>query len=174
MWEKLSWDIAQFDDIQRNSPDLPEPLGFAAINVCIAAASLRDWTVAAFVERRRREKRAVKEKEVIDHIHEHVPQQRMCEAIANTSKHSRLKPGQWPGGVVKLQWEDDSDSDPPQYVLRHIHADGQFESIALNAFSAMQRSWWGELQNLGFSFSANLVAFEWQQRRLRAIFGDHR
>jgi len=173
MWEKLSWDIAQFDDIQRGSPDLPEPLGFAAINVCIAAASLRDWTVAAFVERRRREKRPVKERDVIEHIFEHVPQQRMCEAIANTAKHSRMRPGLWPGGTVRLEWEDDSEIDPPQYVLRHIHADGGFESIALNAFGTMQRCWWGELQNLGFAFSANVVSYEWQQRRLRAMFGEH-
>lgn len=51
MWQKLVWDIYQFDEIQRSNPDLKELLGFAAINVCIAAASLADWTVASVVTR---------------------------------------------------------------------------------------------------------------------------
>lgn len=172
MWEKLTWDIAQFDDIQRSSPDLREPLGFAAINVCISASSLRDWTVAAFVRKRRGLGQTVDQQRVIDHIYAHVPQQRMCEAIANTAKHSRFNAAQWPDGIVRLDWEEESESDPPGYVLRHIHAGGAFDSIALNAFGDMQRSWWGELQNLGFAFSANPHGFEWQQRRLRDFFGE--
>lgn len=73
---------------------------------------------------------------------------------------------------MKIAWVDDSEDDPPGYVLRHIHADGQFESIALNAFSAMQRTWWGELQNLGFSFSGRAASFAWYQRHIAEMFGN--
>lgn len=55
MWQKLAWDIQVFDDIQRDAPQEREPLGFAAVNVCIAASSLRNWTETAFAQRRRRE-----------------------------------------------------------------------------------------------------------------------
>lgn len=173
MWEKLTWDIQQFDQIQRSNPDIPEPLGFAAINVCISAASLRDWTLAAVMRRRRAEKMPVNKQAVLDHIYENVPQQKMCEAIANTAKHAALSTSRWPNGAVQLTYEDDSESDPPSYVLRHIHSDGISESIALNAFGTLQRCWWSELKNLDFDIGTNPLGFEWRQRQLREIFGDH-
>lgn len=173
MWQKLVWDIHQFDQIQRSHPDLQEPLGFAAINVCIAAASLADWTVATVVARRREAGTPTTESEVRAHIHAHVHQQAMCEAIANTAKHARLKGGLWPNGEVRIDWEDAGEDNPPSFILRHVHPGG-VESIALNAFGVLQRNWWGELQNLGFAFSGNIGAFEWWQRHVESIFGRRR
>lgn len=170
MWQKLAWDVDQFDEIQRSYPDLAEPLGFAALNVCIAAASLRDWAVGAVLKLRRSQGHRPKEREVIDHIHQHVTQQRMCEAIANTAKHSRLTAGQWPDGSVRMTWHEASEDEPPGYVLRHIHADGVYESLALNAFGNLVTNWWGELQNLGFAFPGGSAQFEWKQRKLQAMF----
>lgn len=170
MWQKLVWDSHQFDQIQRGNPDLKEPLGFAAINVCIAAASLADWTVASVVARRRDAGKPTTDAKVREHIYAHVPQQAMCEAIANTAKHARLKDGLWPDGEVRIDWEDASEDDPPGFFLRHVHPDG-IQSIALNAFGVLQRHWWGELQNLGFPFSGNIGEFEWWQRHVETIFG---
>lgn len=172
MWEKLTWDVVQFDELQRSMPDLPQPLGFAAINVCLSASSLRDWTATAWVKARRASGKPASRDEVVAYIYAHVPQQRMCEAIANTAKHSMLDTGGWPDGRVELVFEEGDDIMPPGYVLRHIHEGGQYDSIALNAFTTMQRCWWGALQNLGFAFSANPIAFEWRQRQIRAVFGD--
>ena len=90
MYWKLSWDIQQFDEIQRDYPEVVEPLAYAAINVCISALSLRDWTVAAFVAKSRADGKKVNESMVVDHIHKHILQQAMCEAIANTAKHARF------------------------------------------------------------------------------------
>lgn len=170
MWQKLVWDIHQFDQIQRSNPDLKEPLGFAAINVCIAAASLADWTVASVVARRRDEGKLTTDGDIRAHIHAHVPQQAMCEAIANTAKHARLKDGLWLDGEVRIDWEDASEHDPPGFILRHIHPGGM-QSIALNAFGVLQRNWWAELQKLGYTFSGNIGEFEWWQRHIESIFG---
>jgi hypothetical protein len=37
MFSKLAWDADIFRDIQISYPDEPEPLAFAAINVCVSA-----------------------------------------------------------------------------------------------------------------------------------------
>lgn len=169
MFWKLAWDIDQFDDIQRSDPDLVEPLAFAAINVCVSAASLRDWVATAFVAKRRSEGRKTSKKEVVDHIYRHVQQQQMCEAIANTAKHSRFSEGDWLGGSVIIDSVEPSEDDPGGLILRHLHADGAYNSIALNAFMSLEMNWWGELQNLGFAFPR--IGPEWRQRRIRRIFG---
>lgn len=170
MWQKLVWDIHQFDQIQRGNPDLKEPLGFAAINVCITAASLADWTVASVVERQRNEGKPTTDASVRKDIYTRVRQQAMCEAIANTSKHSRLKDGLWPDGEVRIDWEDASEDNPSGFILRHVHPDG-IQNIALNAFGVLQHNWWGALQYFGFAFSGSIGEFEWWQRHVEAIFG---
>lgn len=173
MWQKLVWDIHQFDKIQRSNPDLKEPLGFAAINVCIAAASLADWTVATVAPRRRDAGKPTTEADVRAHIYVHVHQQPMCEAVANTAKHARLKDGLWPDGEVRIDWDEGDEDGPPGYILRHVYPGG-VQSIALNAFDVLQRNWWGELQNLGFAFSGNAGTFEWWQRHVEAMLGPRR
>ena len=170
MFAKLQWDIDQFGDIQREMPDLAEPLGFAAINVCISASSLRSWTVAAVTQRRRSERKPVREQDVVEHIYENVPQQKMCEDIANTAKHAGFAERQWLGGSVSVSFDEATEGLPGGYVLRHLHHNGQVASIALNAFANMERCWWGELQNLGFDFPNTLP--EWRRRKFAAAFGD--
>jgi len=169
MYWKMVWDIEQFDRIQRSMPDLDEPLAFAAINVCIAATSLRDWTVASFMAKRRLQKKPVTKGKVLEHIYRHVPQQGMCEAIANTAKHSRLQEANWRGGHVRIDVDESTEDDPGGRVLRHIHEDGAYTSLGLNAFMAMEQCWWGELQNLGFAFPR--IGPEWWQRNVRSKFG---
>jgi len=120
MWSKLRWDADLFRDLQLAWPDEQEPLAYAAINVCIAASSLRDWVKA---DLRRREPRADRPspKDIVQEIWAAVPLQPMCEAIANSAKHSVLS-DRWDGTAV-LAWEEDEES-PPGYVLRYSAADG--------------------------------------------------
>jgi hypothetical protein len=170
MFAKLQWDIDQFDEIQREMPDIVEPLGFSAINVCISASSLRNWTVSAFIQRRRSEGKPALERDVVDHIYKYVEQQKMCEDIANTAKHSGFAERQWLGGSVNINLDEATEDSQGGYVLRHLHKSGKITSIALNAFAAMERCWWGELQNLGFAFPCTMP--EWRRRKLAAAFGD--
>ena len=166
---ELAWDIQQFDNIQRNYPEDVEPLGYAAINVCIAAASLRNWTVSQYVEMKRADGALIKEADVTTHIYRYVTQQVMCEAIANTAKHARFSEGKWTGGSVRIDFEEPSEDDPGGLILRHLHDNGAMPSIALNAFMSLETNWWGELQNLGFAFSRSPPG--WRQREIRKIFG---
>lgn len=169
MYWKLVWDIDQFGEIQRYDSELMEPLAFSAINVCISASSLRDWVVTAYVARQRSEDRKAQRDQVIEHIYRHISQQKMCEAIANTAKHSRFNEGQWTGGSVRIDFDEPTEDAPGGFILRHVHEDGVFSSIALNAFDSLRRNWWGELQNLGFAFPNTAPA--WQQVRLQRLFG---
>ncbi|PCK77516.1 hypothetical protein [Rhizobium sophoriradicis] len=59
MWEKLCWDVEQFQDIQRSYPQERQPLAFAAINVCIAAWSLEQWAKIEWIKKMRSEGKEV-------------------------------------------------------------------------------------------------------------------
>lgn len=170
MFWKLAWDIKQFDEIQRNQPDFVAPLAYAAINVCIAATSLRDWVVSEVVSLRRAQGAPyVREQAIREQIYRHVPQQQMCEAIANTAKHSRLEERDWQGGSVRVDFHEPDEWTPGGYMLMHIHGNHRHE-IGLNEFMALERCWWGALHQLGFAFHHN--GPDWWQARLRSIFGD--
>ena len=95
----------------------------------------------------------------------------MCEALANAAKHSRFAERDWAGGQVRMGWSEGGEDDPPGYVLRHVHADGGYESIALNAFGSLEAAWWSELKRLGFVLARHKHDFEWRQRRVRLAFG---
>lgn len=170
MFWKLAWDIKQFDEIQRNQPDFVAPLAYAAINVCIAATSLRDWVVSEVRSLRRDQGLAdMREQAIREQIYRYVPQQQMCEAIANTAKHSRLSEGDWQGGSVRVNFHEPDEWTPGGYMLMHIHGNQRHE-IGLNEFMALERCWWLALHQLGFAFQHS--GPDWWQARLRSIFGD--
>ena len=109
-------------------------------NQCLHRRSeLADWTVTSFVARKRDEGKPTTDADVRAHIHARVRQQGMCEAIANTAKHSRLKDRMWPDGEVRIDWNDASEDDPAGFILRHVHPGG-IQSIALNAFGGCCQS----------------------------------
>lgn len=169
MFWKLAWDIDQFDDIQRNGPDIVEPLAFAAINVCFSATSLGEWVAAAYVTRIRSEGGTAKRDEIIKQIHQRIPQQKICDAIANTAKHSRFHEGKWSGGSARIDLDKPDEDSPGGHILRHVHANGATTKVALNEFMSLEQNWWNELQNLGFTFP--YIGPEWRQHRIRRIFG---
>jgi len=163
MWSKLRWDAEVFRDFQVTYADEAEPLAYAAINVCIAASGLKDWA-----------KRAVprKERDTFDEdLATAVPLQAMCEAIANTYKHSAHSDGRW-GGSVSLEWEEADEWGPEGYVLRYIGPDGRGGlggGIAANQFRELLSDWWT------FLLSKKLVAPDqgtpaWLQRKILKNF----
>lgn len=142
MWSKLAWDADCFRDIQTRYPDETEPLAYAAINVCIAAASLQDW-VKEFL------KRAAKkagtpwdENSFFNDVRLAVPEQSACVAIANTSKHSAFQERRWLNGEVLLAYEEGDENIPSGYVLYHVIADSHSEGLALYRFESLCRNWW--------------------------------
>lgn len=91
----------------------------------------------------------------------------MCEAIANTAKHSRFDEGRWRDGFVRIDFDAPTEDNPGGIILRLMNVDGPFTSIALNAFMLLERNWWAELQNLGFAFPN--IDPEWRQRRYKSM-----
>lgn len=165
LYWKLVWDVLRLDDIQRGGTKDPEPLAYAAINVCIAAVSLRDWTVAALLgpDATKAEKIGLYEK-----IRASVAAQVMCEAVANTAKHSSFREDRWIGGSLSIV-DVPADEDDPGGLRLQLSPPQPSGGIALNAFLTMEEEWWTTLQNLGIGFPRRPP--EWRQRQLRAIFG---
>jgi hypothetical protein len=164
MWSKLCWNADQFRDIQVSYPDEPEPLAYAAIDACIAAASLKDWM-------RRALPRAELGSAFNAAFAAAIPLQAMCEAIANTAKHSSHSDGQW-GGSVSLDWEEGDESAPEGYVLRYRGPDGQpagVYDLAANHFNQLLGDWWAFLLSRGL-VTADQRTPAWMQRKLRRIF----
>lgn len=171
MWVKLAWDVDHFSTLQRDYPDLAEPLGFAAVNVCVAAWSLRNWTWAAYARQERQKRRVPDKDDFRDRLYAAVPEQRMCEAIANTAKHAALEEGEWLGGSVRIEWIEASEDTPGTYILRHFQAGVDGDTLALSRFGDLERNWLDFLKALGFKAPSDVYDLEFRQRRLRKMFG---
>ena len=167
MWSKLAWDSDLFGDLQRDYPDEREPLAFAAINVCISASSLENWVVAT-IKRRQRDIVGKISRDVLVGLREAIPQQAMCVAIANTSKHANHAEGAWPEGEVRLDWEDGEHA-PPGFVLRHFHGAQIGETFAINGFIELVEHWWLYLLKNSLVDPAQRTP-EWRSRKLARLF----
>lgn len=125
MWEKLAWDVDQFQDIQRSYPDETQPLAFAAINVCIAAWSLEQWVRAAWIKQRRSAGEKADESLFYKTVRQLVPTQAICASVANTAKHvSHREDDDWKGGEVRIRWEDGDENGPSTYTLHYVDESG--------------------------------------------------
>jgi hypothetical protein len=168
MFWKLTWNIHQFDQIQRTDPQVHEPLAYAAIDVCIAASSLCDWTAAAFVSKKRELGEQVTKADVTAQIDAAVPQQAMCRSIANTAKHSRFEEGDWAGGSVRIDSDPPSEEVPGGLFLRYVNNNGATTSIAANELQLLETNWYAALQTLGFTFPRTPP--KWMQLHYQRIF----
>ena len=170
MWSKLSWNVDVFRDIQTSYPDEIQPLAYAAIDVCIAARSLQDWT-KAFLKQR---SRTAKEREVDNGfdqgIADTIPEQIACAAIANTSKHSRFGQGNWIHGEVRLVWEEGDEDIPSGYVLYHEISGSHSEGFAVSRFEGLCQNWWNYLSKQGLTDGHTNMP-EWRTNKLNRIFG---
>lgn len=171
MWSKLLWDADQFRDIQVSYPEERQPLAYAAINVCIAAWSLRNWVQSVRARSMRRLKVKFDQASFLAEVLAAIPEQAACEAIANTAKHARHGEGQWPGGEVHLDWEDGDEDGPPGFVLRHVIKGGRYEEFAVNRFMTLCDHWWTYLNDNAMAIGANRTP-QWRQNKLRQIWGE--
>ncbi len=171
MWSKLAWDADVYRDVQVGYPNETQPLAYAALNVCIAATSLRDWVASEVARQARAGGLNFDEKAHLAAMYAAVPEQALCEAIANTAKHARHRHGDWPGGEVRLEWEEGDEDCPPGYMLHHLNGNGQGGGLAVNTFEALCGNWWNFLMALDLAKNQQRTP-EWQQNKLRRIFGD--
>ncbi|MBO9195043.1 hypothetical protein J5277_13110 [Rhizobium sp. 16-449-1b] len=171
MWEKLYWDVEQYQDIQRSHPHERQPLAFAAINVCIAAWSLEQWARTAWLSNIRNDSRKADGNLFNDFVRQHVPEQAICADIANTSKHAAYRDENWQGGEASLEWEDGDEDMPPTFVLRHVGSAGAAKVSAYETFDKVRDHWWSLLIAVGLA-AGPMYPPEFMQNKLRRIFGD--
>lgn len=170
MWAKLAWDVDVFRDIQIGYPHEQQPLAYAAINVCIASTSLRNWAQTEFASRERSIGRTFDGEVFRRNLAVAVPGQAMCEAIANTAKHSRFRDDDWPRGRVSMDWEEGSEDFPSGWILRYGEADEASSGLSVNSFVSLPETWWAHLLDLQL-VEGSLVLPEWKQNKLQRIFG---
>ena len=171
MWSKLAWDADCFRDIQTSYPDEREPLAYAAINVCIAAASLQAW-VGEFLKRTATADAPWDCNAFVKEVMLAVPEQSACVAIANTSKHSEFRERRWLNGEVLLAYEEGDEDVPSGYVLYHVITHSHSEGFALNRFDALCRNWWKFLTARGLTDGHSGMP-EWRNNKLNRIFRPH-
>ena len=170
MWSKLTWDVDVFRDIQTSYPDERQPLAYAAVNVCIAAASLQDW-VKVFLERKANEAQETWDDDAFyTDVVAAIPEQSACVAIANTSKHSEFRERRWLNGEVRLTWEEgDEDIPSGSYVLYHVISGSHSEGFAVSRFDALCRNWWTYLAAHGLTDGQTGIP-EWRTNKLNRMF----
>jgi hypothetical protein len=171
MWRKLAWDHDNFAELQRSYPENNETLGFAAINVCIAASSLRDWTVLELKRAARNARESFDDASFEEALFLNVPQQPMCEAIGNTAKHGQHQDRDWPGGAVSIDWNEPTEDVPGSYKLRYRHLDGLCTDMALDSFRSLELNWWLFLQLYSLVERGPRPVLEWRQRALNRMLG---
>ncbi|MBB2713974.1 hypothetical protein N2597_11490 [Rhizobium sophoriradicis] len=169
MWEKLCWDVEQFQDIQRSYPKERQPLAFAAINVCIAAWSLEQWAKIAWIKKMRSEGKEVSGFSTL--VRQNVPGQGICADVANTSKHANHRDEDWQGGEVLLEWEDGDEDVPSTFSLRHVGSSNIDRASAYETFEKVRNDWWKFLVSIGLA-SGPQYSPEFMQNKLRRIFGS--
>lgn len=171
MWEKLVWDVDQYQDIQRSNPQERQPLAFAAINVCIAAWSLEQWAKTAWMKRERSCGSGASESDFHALVRQLVPYQRICVDIANTAKHARHRDESWEGGEARLEWQEADEDGPSTFLLMHVNKVGERKVLAYNTFEAVRNDWWKCLVSMGLATGPQYSP-EFMQNKLRRIFGD--
>lgn len=150
MWKKMTWNLHSFQDLQRENPDEVdlEPLVYAAINLCISAQSLKEWVRGEVLRSKRAGGENYSDQDFMGEVKSGVPLQEMCDAIANTVKHSRLNENEWVGGTLRVSYIEADEYTPDAHLLEHS-TDGQSWYISANALADLRHQWWSLLQHFG-------------------------
>lgn len=170
MWSKLRWDADVFRELQIAHPAEPEPLGYAALNVCIAASSLRDWVKVA-IKRTQGRREGPDGLSLDEEIWRAVPLQRMCEGIANTAKHAVHSEDRW-SGEARLDWRENDEDAPDSFVLRYLegeHRSADVYALAANMFHDLLDQW-AQYLTTQCLISADQRTPAWEQRKWARIF----
>lgn len=174
MWEKMYWDIAVFEDIQRSYPTENQPLVFSAINACISAWSLQEWTWKETSRSGRKNGDARSEKKkFIKKLNEEVLIQGMCADIANTAKHGEYGEKGWPGGAISLEWVSGSEDTPPGFMLWRsgVRAGVRGRVLLFDDFVDLPAKWWHFLKAQSL-VSCDQPTPDWLRHKFARIFGS--
>lgn len=103
-YRKLEWNFERYEDAVLRRPCDPDDVMFTALDFCVAATALRDWTKLRF----RQEARAgnsfnselATEDDVLTHIYRTVRWQGAIDSISRAIKHGTYDDTSWREGVA--------------------------------------------------------------------------
>jgi hypothetical protein len=106
-FRKADWNFSRYEDELFKRPCNFENVSFAALDLCVALTSLRDWTKKALTRDVRAGVRdlpngLIKLDDWPSYIDRKIPWMSAIEAIANTTKHAEYRDIGWPRGIAML------------------------------------------------------------------------
>lgn len=169
-WEKMWWDVDVFGDVQRSFPEEQEPLAYAALNACISASSLENWSLMEWKRQRRKRGSRPKDSEFYDLLASMIPHQGLCVDVANTTKHGDHRESRWQGGKLDLRYDEADEDSPSGFTVLKLHSSGT--SYLYNDLHDLPRSWWRFLVEVEL-VSGEQPTPEWWQRKMAREFNQN-
>lgn len=166
-WEKMYWDIDVFGDVQRSYPEEQEPLAYAALNACISASSLENWSLVYWTRQLREKGCRVNDSDFHDLLSTMIPHQGLCVDVANTTKHGDHRENRWKGGKLDLRYNEADEYTPSGFTVLKLHESGS--SSLYNDLHDLPRLWWLFLEKIDL-VSGEQPTPEWWQRKMSRIF----
>lgn len=168
-WEKMYWEVDVFGDIQRSYPEEHEPLAYAALNTCISASSLENWSLSAWRTKFAKKDRRTKDIEFRELLEAIVPNQGLCVDVANTTKHGHHREDRWRGGELNLRYDEADEDSPSGFTVLKSHVSGK--GYLYNDLHDLPRRWWMFLQKVDL-VTGEQPTPDWWQRKMSRMFGQ--
>lgn len=103
VWQKLVWDVAQFETILLSKPVDIVSVPLAYPNVCVSAVALRDWFVDEMTRRPMAGRKPWTQSEAFELIRASVRWSQLAEDVANTFKHRGYRSSGFTDGLVDIR-----------------------------------------------------------------------
>ncbi len=166
-WEKMYWDIDVFGDIQRSYPDEKQPLAYAALNACISASSLENWSLAQWKKQCRMRNDKPEERYFDNLLKTTIPSQGLCVDVANTTKHGNHRDRRGGDAELTLKFDEPSEHTPPGFVVRKSN-NGEI-SLLYNNLYHLPTHWWTFLQKVDL-VSGEQPTPNWWATKISGLF----
>jgi len=148
IWAKLAWDVEMFGDLGMLYPDERARLRCSAVQICVTAWRLRVWTEQELA-RRSGWKNRLSGDDVQKRLTIAVPQQILCDAVADVARRAYWRDGIWPDDLLRMEWGSGGWilSYPPLGI-----------SVPMLAFLRIEQSWRAFLESEGLVPAPRKVA----------------
>jgi hypothetical protein len=136
-WAKLAWDMHMFREYNSQYPDDRAQLAHRIVSICVTAWSLRVWTEQKLAHRRKRHFHVTAFREQLAKA---VPQQPLCDAVAEIARTAYHRQGRWPSNLLEMRFSYPGEPDPVGWMLTHSAADRDY-SLTIFTFLCIDRDW---------------------------------
>jgi len=136
-WAKLAWDLHMFREYSSQYPEDRAELARRIVGICVTAWSLRVWTEQKLAHRHGRhfDLAAFRRQLAVA-----VPQQPLCDAVAEIARTAYHRHGTWPGNLLEMRFSYPGGRAPVGWMLTHAAADRD-HSLTIFSFLSLDRDW---------------------------------